>query len=533
MPSQSTQSHSQDSWFRFFLLLTAALCGAIVMVVEVLGSRVIGPFFGVSLFVWTSLITVTLVALALGYAVGGRLSDRPNAATLLYSLVLAAGVCVLAVPLAQAFVLKACVGLGLRFGSLLASAILFGPSLFLLGCVSPFFVRLLALEMSSLGRTVGGLYALSTAGSFIGTVATGFFLIGVISVSRIFLLAGALLCMLATVYFLAFRRKRVTAVAALILPAALLLVPMDVLPTKTMADGTKVAVIEKRDSFYGNLRVVDYRFGEKHLREMAIDGLIQGGVDVVSGLSVYEYPYVMQFLPRALHPAGQSSLVIGLGAGIIPRWYAAQGIQTEVVDIDPEVLRLAHQYFDFSRQIPVHIEDARRFLSMTEKKYDYILLDVFNGDTTPGHLLSVEAMHLMRQRLSPEGVLSINLMGSLQRENLMTASVVRTLKAVFDQVQIHSFSQNGDQDASGNLVLVAYQGLARPIQSNSYAGQPIHPMAIQGVERAMQNRFDFPVDTPAIILTDDFNPIDLRDLWMKEEVRRNILNTTDHDILLG
>lgn len=533
MPSQSTQSHSQDSWFRFFLLLTAALCGAIVMVVEVLGSRVIGPFFGVSLFVWTSLITVTLVALALGYSVGGRLSDRPNAATLLYSLVLAAGVCVLAVPLAQAFVLKACVGLGLRFGSLLASAILFGPSLFLLGCVSPFFVRLLALEMSSLGRTVGGLYALSTAGSFIGTVATGFFLIGVISVSRIFLLAGALLCMLATVYFLAFRRKRVTAMAALILPAALLLVPMDVLPTKTMADGTKVAVIEKRDSFYGNLRVVDYRFGEKHLREMAIDGLIQGGVDVVSGLSVYEYPYVMQFLPRALHPAGQSSLVIGLGAGIIPRWYAAQGIQTEVVDIDPEVLRLAHQYFDFPRQIPVHIEDARRFLSMSAKKYDYILLDVFNGDTTPGHLLSVEAMHLMHQRLSPEGVLSINLMGSLQPENLMTASVVRTLKAVFNQVQIHSFSQNGDQGASGNLVLVAYQGSARPIQSNSYAGQPIHPMAIQGVERAMQNRFDFPVDTPAIILTDDFNPIDLRDLWMKEEVRRNILNTTDHDILLG
>lgn len=526
-------NHAHEKWFRLYLLLTAALCGAIVMVVEVLGSRVIGPFFGVSLFVWTSLITVTLVALALGYAVGGRLADRPSAATMLYSLVLAAGLCVLAVPLLQALVLKACVGLGLRVGSLLASALLFGPSLFLLGCVSPFFVRLVAREMSSLGRTVGGLYALSTAGSFVGTVATGFFLIGLLGVSRIFLLAGALLCGLAAGYFLLFRRQRITAAAALLMPVALFLTPMEALPAKTLADGTRVTVLEKRDSFYGNLRVVDYRLGQQHLREMAIDGLIQGGVDVASGLSVYEYPYLMQFLPRALYPAGQSSLVIGLGAGIIPRWYAAQGIQTEVVDIDPEVLRLAQRYFNFPQQVPVHIEDARRFLALTEKKYDYLLLDVFNGDTTPGHLLSVEAMRLMAQRLTPDGILTINLMGSLQGENLMTASVVKTLKAVFDQVQVYSFSQSGDQDRSGNLVLVAYRGGVRPIQPAAYAGQALHPLARDSVNRAMQSHFEFPADTPAFILTDDFNPIDLRDLWMKEKVRKIILDTTDHDILLG
>jgi spermidine synthase len=533
MANQYSPTLVSNQWLRYYLLLTAALCGAIVMVIEVLGSRVIGPFFGVSLFVWTSLITVTLVALALGYALGGRLADRNSTPQLLYTIVLAAGLCVLAIPMLQTIVLKACVGLGLRLGALLASSVLFGPALFLLGCVSPFLVRLLAGEMKSLGKTVGGLSALSTTGSFVGTVVTGFFLIGVLGVSRIFLLAGLLLCALAGIYFLIMRRQPGVAGLALLLPLGFLLTPTDSLPSKTLPDGTQARVIEKRDSFYGNLRVIDYTFGQQHLRELAIDGLIQGGGDVVSGLSVYEYAYPMQFLPRALYPAGRSSLVIGLGAGYIPRWYAARGVDTEVVDIDSAVLSLARKHFNFPLDIPVHIEDARYFLAHNTKQFDYVLLDVFNGDTTPGHLLSVEAMRLMGERLSPEGVLAINLAGSLQHDSFMTASVIHSLKTVFDQVHIYPVIPKERQNKSGNLVVIAYHGAERTLQSSVYAQEPIHPEALHLVEQSMNNRFSFPPGTPAMLLTDDFNPIDLHDLWMKEDVRKNILETTDPDILLG
>lgn len=520
-------------WLRYYLLFTAGLCGAIVMVVEVLGSRVIGPFFGVSLFVWTSLITVTLVALALGYALGGRMADRNNTPQLLYAIVLAAGLCVLTIPMLQTPVLKACAGLGLRLGALMSSAVLFGPALFLLGCVSPLLVRLLAGEIKRLGRTVGELSALSTAGSFIGTVVTGFFLIGTLGVSRIFLLAGLLLCALSAIYFLILRRQPVMAGLALLLPLGFVLTPNESLPSKTLPDGTQARVIEKRDSFYGNLRVVDYRFGQQHQRELAIDGLIQGGGDVVSGLPVYEYAYPMEFLPRALYPAGRSSLVIGLGAGYIPRWYAARGVKTEVVDIDAEVLSLARKHFNFPLDIPVHIEDARYFLTRNTQQFDYVLLDVFNGDTTPGHLLSVEAMRLMSDRLSPEGVLAINLAGSLQRDTLMTASVIHSLKTVFDQVQIYPVIPKERLNKSGNLIVIAYRGVERTLQKSLYAQEPIHPQARQLVEQSMSKSFNFPPGTPAMLLTDDFNPIDLHDLWMKEDVRKNILETTDPDILLG
>ena len=92
-------SESRSSrWFRYYLIATTVLCGALVMVVEVLGSRVLGPFFGVSLFVWTSLITVTLVALAAGYAIGGRWSDRRDSPDALYLILMVAGALVLLVP---------------------------------------------------------------------------------------------------------------------------------------------------------------------------------------------------------------------------------------------------------------------------------------------------------------------------------------------------------------------------------------------------------------------------------------------------
>jgi len=132
--------------------ITAAICGAFVMVLEVLGSRVIGPFFGVSLFVWTSLITVTLVALSIGYAAGGVLSDKKSSPDYLYGIILLSGILVMLIPVVRRPVLLAFQSYGLRMGSFLSTSLLFGPSLILLGCVSPYIVRLAAKEIRSFGR---------------------------------------------------------------------------------------------------------------------------------------------------------------------------------------------------------------------------------------------------------------------------------------------------------------------------------------------------------------------------------------------
>lgn len=247
----------------------------------------------------------------------------------------------------------------------------------------------------------------------------------------------------------------------------------------------------QRDNYYGDLRVVDYAGPGQRTRELLIDGLVQGGIDLASGQSIYEYAYLLQFLPYALNPGGKNCLVVGLGGGIVPSWYAAQGIQTEVVDIDPKVAGLAQQYFGFNPSIAVHVEDARYFLNRSTQRYDYVVLDVFNGDTTPGHVLSLEAMQLLKARMTPNGVLAINLMGTLGARGFVTASVIKTVQAVFGQVQVHPVFVADAPDASGNLAIVAYDGPARTLRTDLLAAFPVHPLAAAGVRQGLQNTYRF------------------------------------------
>lgn len=512
-----------------YYLLTAALCGGLIMVIEVLGSRVIGPFFGVSLFVWTSLISVAMIALAAGYGLGGVLSDRLNHPRYLYLLILIAGILTLMVPLLKGVVLKACVPMGLRTGAFVSTLLLFGPALFLLGCVSPFLVKILANELRNLGRVVGGLYALSTLGSILGTVLTGFVLVAYLGVDQIYALAGALLIALGAGYYVLFERRWYS--------LALLLIPLAFWPSheavsKVLADGTRVELIHKLDGHYGSIKVVDYSFAEKRHRDMMIDGLTQSGIDVSSGLSLYSYPYMLQFLPWAAHPNGKHALVIGLGGGIIPSWYQAKGVQVDVVDIDPDVVTTAKNYFNYRPQREVHIADARYFLSQGTQAYDYIILDAFNGDITPGHLISREALELIRTRLSPQGVLGLNLIGSLREQTFITASIIHTLEQVFDQVHIVPVGADLSAEGVANLAVIAYQGERKTLLPINIQHEAIHPLAYPEIASSIQREFRFPPGTPAMTLTDNYNPVDFHDLWLRERVRSYIIGGVDWDILI-
>jgi len=520
--------HHHSRAFLVYLLITAVICGALIMVIEVMGSRVVGPFFGVSLFVWTSLITVTLLALAGGYALGGIFSDRFQQPKYLFAIILIAGVLTLLIPALKAPILKACMPMGLRLGSFVSTALLFGPALLLLGCVSPFLVKLAARELHNIGRVVGGLYALSTVGSTLGTVFTGFFLIAYLSVNQIFIVTGGLLILLAVVYFLTFQRQW-WFVVLLILPVLLYQPPEAI--SRTMRDGTRVDLVHSEENYYGSVKVVDYSFGPKRVREMILDGMIQGGIDLDYYQSTYEYNYYIQFISHVMVPDGKRCLAIGLGLGVIPNWYEQQGISCDVVDINPAVVDAAKKYFRFKNSGDIFIQDARYFLETTNRKYDFIIMDVFSGDMTPGHLLSVEALAMANQRLTNQGVLAVNIIGSVKRESYMTASVIKTLEAVFDQVDVYPvFEIEKSEDGVGNLAVMAYQGGHRPVDRRLATFQA-HPAVKDMVFLHTDHVFRFPQGTPAMVLTDDYNPIDVLDSWIRERIRKTIVKTTDWDIL--
>jgi spermidine synthase len=511
--------------FEAFLLATALACGAFVMVVEVMGSRVIGPFFGVSLFVWTALITVTLVSLAAGYAVGGLVSARRGTPDTLYAIVLAAGLLALAVPILRAPVLRAAVPLGLRVGALAASAVLFGPALFLLGAVSPILLRIAAREIETVGRTAGAISAISTLGSFLGTVATGFVLIAWFGVERIFQMVGAALIGVALVWFVGFRRRLV----ALLAVAALGLAARGERPlvSKVLPNGTRLDERLRHDGFYGSLRVVDYSGGGMVVRELVLDGQIQGGMDLATGRSAYAYPYFLQFLPWAARPGGATCLVVGLGPGVVPRWFEERGVRTDVVEINPDVVDAARRWFGFAVSGEVFVDDARHFLSATSRRYDYVVLDAFGGDTAPSHLLSREALGVVADRLAPGGVLAVNLIGRFDAGSTMLPSVVRTLREVFATVSVHPV---GGTDGLANVAVVATRAPRLGYDPARVAEFAIHPLA--GDVRARLFEVREPPPEAAVVLTDDHNPADALDVPLREAARRAMLGSTDWDVLL-
>lgn len=518
-------SHSVS--FIIFLVITSLVCGALVMAVEVLGSRIIGPFFGASLFVWTSLITVTLVGLAAGYAAGGVLSDRRESPDYLYGIIFLAGIAVLLVPVLKRPVIELTISMGLRLGALTASALLFGPALLLLGCISPYIIKIAAREISTIGRTVGLFYAVSTAGSFIGTVCTGFILIAWFGVNQIFLFIGTSLVVLAILYFLAFRKKPA---AVLLLALPLLLPTVREVRAKVLGNGTTVTRLYDADTFYGGIKVLEYSYGANRMRDLLLDGIVQGGMDLATGMSMYQYAYYLQYIPYSLNPRGKDCLVIGLGMGAVPMWYEKMGITTDVVDISPDIFMVAEKYFGFRNRGGRFVEDARYFLNRTEKKYDYVILDVFNGENTPGHVLSREALQLVARHMKPGGILGINLIGSLKKDARVTASVVKTLQQVFATVQICPCGNPETSDGVANVELFAYNFPAVPLDREKLQRFPYHPK-LASVREEIGTLFDLPPDAPGGVLTDNYNPIDSWDLHYKEAVRKRALTWTDRDML--
>jgi spermidine synthase len=512
-----------------YLVFNAFVSGAVIMVIELLGSRIIGPPFGVSLFVWTSLITVTLVSLALGYWLGGRLADSKNSHSSLFAVILLAGLLVAFIPLVKGFVIENTLALGLRAGSLACSTALFGPPLFLLGMVSPYTVKLYMNEASrEVGRTVGWLYAVSTCGSFVGTVLTGFILIPALGVNNITYLSALTLISLSAGYWVLFRKKALAAVFTAV-PIALLFTPQD-LPSITRPDGTKVSMLLNQDSAYGQIKVVDYEYGNQRLREFLLENMIQGAVDMTSGLPISRYTYYVEQLARTYNPDAKEALVIGLGSGIIPERFSRYGIRTDVVEINPGVVEAAKTYFAFDPvKSPTFVEDGRNFLKSPSGPYDIIFLDAFSGDTPPSHLVSVESFELAKGKLSGGGVLIINFVsGNTPEDRVVPSSLYGTLKKVFPGVDVYVGQDFFDSDPRVvNMIFVAHDG-QRTIEPG-FVPVDAYPQFMEDLLGLYSRKVDF---TPGpFVFTDDYNPIDFYDRAARERFRSHIISSTDKKII--
>ncbi len=484
------------------LLATVFLTGAAVMVVEIVGTRILSPVFGVGIFVWSALLAVTMGSLALGYFLGGSLADRRPRPAALFATVLASGVLVALAPLLSRGVLALADPLGLRAGALLSGTLLFAPSVTSLGMVGPIAVRLANRRVAFTGRAAGMVYAVSTVGSLLGTLLTGFVLVPSFANEHVLAATSALLIAAALAGLL--RRGRVWPALALAFPVWAWF-PFPAAPVGS------VRVLETSQSLYGRLQVLDVADGGERFRYLRCDRSLLGAQRSSTGESPFQYVYVIEGVHWA-RPRARSMLQIGLGIGSLPRRMERYGNRTDVVEIDPEVARLAREHFDFTPTGDVFLEDGRTFLRRTERRWDLIVHDTFTGGSTPAHLLSVEVLERIRALLEPSGVLLLNMVGYHEGVHAAASfTVARTLRWVFPVVRCIRDHAPGDRGL-GNLTFFA---ALEPIDLTIPAAEL--PAGVPGdVLRSLEAWEVLRDVPPGPIATDSRNPLERLQLPVTE-----------------
>ena len=450
-----TAGHTWQGWLLIVLVFVAGACS---LAVELSASRLLAPYFGTSLFVWANLIGLILLYLTIGYYVGGRLADRFPRPGVLYLLTTVAAFLIGVIPFISRPILNwsltsfATYSISVFYGSLVAVIFLFAIPMILLGCVSPFAIRLRIEQVGRSGHTAGQLYAISTAGSILGTFLPVLWLIPTIGTRYTFFVFAVSLLLVSMVGLITTQlsmprlpdtRERLDKS----LLSILLLIPMGAAvlsvngPIKppSGSDGGGVLVAE-RESAYNYIQVV--RVGEQMqlvLNEgLAIHSIYDPNQILTQG--PWDYFMVAPYFNKPPFTQNQvhRACIIGLGAGTIPRELtAAYGpIPIDGVEIDGIIVDLGRQYFHMNEpNLNVIVQDGRYFLRTTSHKYDIIGIDAYQQPYVPFQLTTLEFFQEVRAHLTPTGVTVINA-GRTSKDFRLVEALAQTMHGVFSNVYI-------------------------------------------------------------------------------------------------
>ncbi len=401
------------------LQLTSFFSGAATMIIELAGSRMVAPFFGTSLIVWTALIGIIMTSLCLGNWFGGSIADKRPEGKLLGRILLFAAIIVAVTAFLSNYILTSLQGLSLNLymASVFAALLIFAPASILLGMVSPFVARLAMQNVDSSGAIVGRLSALNSAGSILGTFMGGFVLISLFPSGVIMMLVASLLALLSVLVYTGAWRRIISIIILIVLAGGTYIADEYGLPFSPV--GVQI------DTAYNHLSVVesvDTRNGRR-VRVLVTNP------DSAQSLMYTDHPSELvseytKFYDLAFHykPDTKKILMLGGGGYCVPRYVLEnyKDVSIDVVELDPGVTQTAREYFDLKDDPNMRIfhEDARTFLNRAKRdgldQYDAIFMDTFSSwIVIPFQLTTVETAERLRALLKPDGTLIVNIIASI------------------------------------------------------------------------------------------------------------------------
>lgn len=467
------------------------------MILEIVGSRILAPYLGTSIFVWTSLIGIILASLSLGYYQGGKLADsNPSFKTfsllILFAALFLGFTTVIQGPLLTLIQVNI---RDVRFGALIAAMILFAPPSILLGMVSPYAVRLSIHSLEGSGSTVGTLYAISTAGSILGTFAAGFFLLsffGSINILRI----------LAVVLILTAYLANPPGLKQFVLP---IVTSSSLLWGLNNLFGTLQSNRIDIDTMYNRIWVFDSvdKPTQRPIKVLAADNMSSSAIFLDSEDLVFPYTRFYR-LSNCFQPSPMKALVIGGGAYSFPRFFVSEFrmARLDVVELDPGQTMMARKYFRLKEnpRLKIYHEDGRTFLNRQQESYDVIFMDAFKSlYAIPPHLTTKEAIVRMHALLKPGGLVLLNAISAIEgAQGQFLRAEYYTYKEIFPEVLLFPVQYPDDPYRSQNIILLA---LKQKLRGEISCPDPV-------LAGYLKHRWTKEIVKDTSLLTDDFAPVD-------------------------
>lgn len=505
---------------KYFLMILVFISGLTSLALEMSASRLLGAYFGTSLYIWAVLIGLILIYLTIGYFIGGRLADRYPFEQILCLISATAALATCLIPFVSQSVLAWSItgieqiSVSVFASSLIGTMLLFALPVTLLGLVSPFAIRLLTKDVSRSGRSSGSLYAISTAGSILGAFLPVLWLIPTFGVRRTLLIVGTLL-FLASLWGLRPRVRPAFSLASVLLVAITLLLPLG--PLKDIPN-----LIYTQESLYNYIQVTQLPDGTRQLilnEGQAIHSIYYPNPNTVLTGWYWDYflaaPYFNPgFTPQKLHRVG----IIGLAGGTIAHQFTQVygPVSIDGVEIDPAIVNVGQKYFGMNEpNLHVYTQDGRTFLATTQARYDVVAIDAFQQPYIPFQLTTKEFFTEIRSHMSSTGVVALNT-GHTTHDFRLVQAFVNTMSQVFPSVYVFNVPGTFNTEVMATMQPTSIETfrtqLAR-IPSTSILSQ----VASEVMPVVTQGRPD-----GGIVFTDDRAPIEqLTDQLLLSYIQQN------------
>jgi spermidine synthase len=481
------------------------------MAVEMAAARLLAPWFGDSLPIWASLIGLILVYLSVGYWLGGRLADRSPRPATLFRLCIWAGFLVGLVPAVSRPVLRLAAGGFARLdavllaGPLAAVLLLLAAPVTLLGCVSPFAIRLLLHDPQRGGTTAGRVYALSTLGSLLGTFLPVLVTIPNLGTRATFYAFSVLLLLTAWAGLLLNRGRRA-------LPYLALLLIILALAWATSAGVVKAdeGLVLETESAYNYIQVLRWGPGvQLKLNEgYGVQSVYNPEGELAGG--IWDYFLIAPFFSPAPKDETQvrSLCLVGLAGGTVSKLYTrAYGpIPIDGVELDPAIITVGQQYFAMDEpNLRPLAADGRAFLASLppEQRYDVIAVDAYRPPYVPFHLSTREFFALSRAHLNERGVVAINA-ARVQGDDRLVEALAATMQEVFPAVFIVEEPDEGFVTGNSLVVGTAQPSTLADWEENIEGLR--QPMLAEMARRAAPHVRQAAKNSGSLVFTDDRAP---------------------------